>query len=85
MKYTTGGESWVANITWSQDSPRAVCFHTTKWQCSALSVLLYFTLKDVLTSVLLWSLMLCQHILLNKQNLMVFFDKNSYVNSVTVL
>ena len=48
MKYTAQGESWVA-IFVIRLSPRALYFHTNYVSGSALSVLLYFTLKDVLT------------------------------------
>ena len=44
MKYTARGESWVANETLTKS-----CILSNKWSGSALSDLLYFTLKDVLT------------------------------------
>ena len=52
MKYTARGESRVANIALGEAKcyichERAVYFIQTKWQC--LSVLLYFTLSEVLT------------------------------------
>ena len=54
MKYIAGGENWVANIAGDECY---ICHQTHtksyilsyKWSGSALSVLLYFTLKDVLT------------------------------------
>ena len=56
MKYTARGESRVANI--ARDEAKCyICHETLTKSCilsykrsgSALSVLLYFTLKDVLT------------------------------------
>ena len=56
MKYTARGESWVANIAWGEavlyfchETLTKSCILSYKWSGSALSVLLYFTLKDVLT------------------------------------
>ena len=56
MKYTARGESWVANIA-RGEAECYICHETLTKSCilsykrsgSALSVLLYFTLKDVLT------------------------------------
>ena len=57
MKYTAGGESRVANIAGgearvlylSRDSHQELHILSYKRSGSALSVLLYFILKDVLT------------------------------------
>ena len=56
MKYTALGESWVANIAWGK-AECYICHETLSKSCilsykpsgSALSVLLHFKLKDVLT------------------------------------
>ena len=55
MKYTAQGESRVANITGGEaecyichETLTKSCILSHKWSGSALSVLLYFTLKDVL-------------------------------------
>ena len=72
MKYTAQGKSHVANVAQAKPSaifvmrlsPRAVLSY--KQSGSALSILLYFTLKDVLTKDTPLNL-------LNKQ--MGFFDK----------
>ena len=56
MKYTAPGESQVANI--ARGKAKSYICHKTltkgyilsyKWSGSALSILLYFTLKDMLT------------------------------------
>ena len=52
MKYTARGESRVANIARGyicQETLIKSCILSYKQSGSALSVLLYFTLKDVLT------------------------------------
>ena len=56
MKYTAWGESRVANIAWGEaecyiyhETLNNSCILSYKRSGSALSVLLYFTLKDVLT------------------------------------
>ena len=56
MKYTAQGESWVTNIAWGkakchicQETLTKSCILSYKQSSSALSVLMYFTLKDVLT------------------------------------
>ena len=48
MKYTARGESRVANIARHKTLTKS-CILSYKWSGSVLSVLLYFTLKDVLT------------------------------------
>ena len=56
MKYTAQSESRVANIAWGE-AECYICHETLTKNCilsykqsgGALSVLLYFTLKDVLT------------------------------------
>ena len=56
MKYTAQGEIWVANIAWGEaecyichETLTKSCILTYKRSGNALSVLLYFTLKDVVT------------------------------------
>ena len=56
MKYTVQGESRVVNIAQGEaecyichETLTKSCILSYKWSGSALSVLLYFTLKDVLT------------------------------------
>ena len=56
MKYTVRGESQVVNKAQGeaecyicQETLTKSCVFSYKWSGSALSVLLYFTLKDVLT------------------------------------
>ena len=84
MKYTAQGESQVANIAQvlylSQDSHHELYTFIKSSGSAFLSVLLYFTLKDVLTENI--PLKFSTLISLNKQ--INFFDKNC-VHSATVL
>ena len=59
MKYTAQGESQVANIAQGKaecyiclEALTKSCILSYKWGGSALSVLLYYTLKDVLTEAI---------------------------------
>ena len=82
MKYTARGESRVANIAQGY-----ICHETLINSCilsykrigSALSVLLYFTLEDVLTEDIL--LKFITHLMNKQMTLMCFFDRNVLVES----